>query len=303
MVVIFLFTFFYDVGQTSANFLKLNIGARATAMGGAYTAIADDVCGIFYNPSTSGILNSFDFSLTLLNLYDKINYSSLIFSLPIKNFGLGFGSSLLSFSDDKFIGPGNEVGEYSYNDFLFFINFSFNLSKKFAFGTNLKYVGSLYDNYYAYSLATDFGFHFNPIKNLYFGSSLLHLGTKRRFIYYSEILPINFRLGASYKIFLNPKIILTLASDFSTYIDELPNLGIGGEVLLKELRKPKEYLAFRIGYRTKERYGIFSGLAVGFGYLYQFLENIFLLIDFTYLDYGYLGSQERVSLTFKYLLP
>jgi len=303
MVILFLFNFFYDVGQTSANFLKLDIGARATAMGGAYTAIFDDVCGIFYNPSTSGILNSFDFSFTLLNLYDKINYSSLAFSLPIKNFGFGLGASLLSFSDDKFIGPGNKIGEYSYNDFLFFINFSFNLYKRFALGTNLKYVGSQYDNYYAYSLATDLGFHINPIKNLYFGSSLLHLGTKRRFIYYSEILPINFRLGASYKIFLKKKIILTLASDFSIYIDKLASCGIGGEVLLKELRKPKEYLALRFGYRTKERYGIFSNLAFGFGYLYQFLENIFLSVDITYLDYGYLGSQERVSLTFKYLLP
>jgi hypothetical protein len=303
MVIFFLLTFFYDVGQTSANFLKLSIGARATAMGSAYTAIADDVCGIFYNPSTSGILNSFDFSFTFLNLYDKINYSSLATSLPIKNFGLGIGAALLSFSDDKYIGPGNKVGEYSCNDFLLFINFSFNLYKKFAFGTNWKYVGSLYDNYYAYSWATDFGFHFNPIKNLYFGSSLLHLGTKRKFIYYSEILPINFRLGASYKFFLTSKIIFTIASDLATYIDELPSFGIGGEVLFKELRKPKEDLALRIGYRTKASYGIFSGLAVGFGYLYQFFKDIFLSIDFTYLDYGYLGSQERISLTFKYLLP
>ncbi|MEO0130912.1 MAG: hypothetical protein ABIK76_04405, partial [candidate division WOR-3 bacterium] len=99
------------------------------------------------------------------------------------------------------------------------------------------------------------------------------------------------------------KIIATFASDLSTYIDQLPSLGIGGEVLLKEIRKEKEYFAIRAGYRTGEKIGTFSGFSFGLGYTYQFLENIFLAIDLTYLDYGYLGSSERISLTFKYLLP
>lgn len=303
MIFFLIFNFFYDVGEVGANFLKLSIGARATAMASSYTAISDDCDAIYYNPSTSGLFNSFDFSLMFLNLYNKINYSSLSTCLPIRNFGFGLGGSLLSFSDDKFVGPGPAVGTYTCNDILFLLNFSFNLYKKFALGTNLKYVSSRYDNYYAYSLATDLGAIFKIIDNFYLGASLLHLGTKRRFISYKEILPLNLRVGLSYKRSFTKKIIATFASDLSTYIDQLPSLGIGGEVLLKEIRKEKEYFAIRAGYRTGEKIGTFSGLSFGLGYIYQFLENIFLAIDLTYLDYGYLGSSERISLTFKYLLP
>lgn len=301
MIFFLIFNLFYGEGKTGASFLRLSIGARATAMGATYTAICDDCDAIFYNPSTSGLFNSFDFSLMFLNLYNKINYSSLSTSLPIRNFSLGIGGSLLSFTDEKFVGPGKIAGTYTCNDILLLLNLSFNLYKRFAIGTNLKYVASRYDNYYAYSLATDLGIVFKIIENLYLGASLLHFGTKRRFIYYKEILPLNLKIGASYKIFFTKKIVTTFASDLSTYIDQLPSLGIGGEVLLKGIRKEKEHLALRAGYRTGEKIGTFSGLSFGLGYIYQFLENIFLSIDLTYLDYGYLGSSERISLTFKYL--
>ncbi|MBI5244034.1 MAG: UPF0164 family protein, partial [Elusimicrobia bacterium] len=36
--------------KTGAAFLKIGTGARAEAMGGAYTAIADDVNALYYNP-------------------------------------------------------------------------------------------------------------------------------------------------------------------------------------------------------------------------------------------------------------
>ena len=39
------------VGTTSANFLKIDVGARAAAMGGAFTALADDGSSLYWNPA------------------------------------------------------------------------------------------------------------------------------------------------------------------------------------------------------------------------------------------------------------
>ena len=38
-------------GTTGAEFLKIRIGARASALAGAFTAISDDVNGLFWNPA------------------------------------------------------------------------------------------------------------------------------------------------------------------------------------------------------------------------------------------------------------
>src|SRR5579864_5665137 len=40
-----------DKGTTTANFLKLGVGARAEAMGEAYTAVADDATALHWNPA------------------------------------------------------------------------------------------------------------------------------------------------------------------------------------------------------------------------------------------------------------
>jgi len=51
-----------NAGVTSMPFLKLDIGARASAMGGAYTAIAGDIYGMRYNPAGLGLVQSTELS-------------------------------------------------------------------------------------------------------------------------------------------------------------------------------------------------------------------------------------------------
>ena len=38
-------------GTTTANFLEIGIGSRATSMGDAYVAVANDVSSIYWNPA------------------------------------------------------------------------------------------------------------------------------------------------------------------------------------------------------------------------------------------------------------
>src|SRR5579863_9617534 len=38
-------------GTTTANFLELGVGARAEAMGEAYSAVADDATALYWNPA------------------------------------------------------------------------------------------------------------------------------------------------------------------------------------------------------------------------------------------------------------
>nr|HQV31862.1 hypothetical protein [Calditrichia bacterium] len=38
-------------GTTAAQFLKIGVGGRAIGMGNAYTAIAEDITAVFWNPA------------------------------------------------------------------------------------------------------------------------------------------------------------------------------------------------------------------------------------------------------------
>lgn len=46
------------VGTTSANFIQMEIGARAIALGGAYVAVADDATALFWNSAGIGLVEN-----------------------------------------------------------------------------------------------------------------------------------------------------------------------------------------------------------------------------------------------------
>jgi hypothetical protein len=54
---------FSKVGTTAAQFLKIGVGARANGLGGSFTAIANDVTALYWNPA--GITNLQKFSLAV----------------------------------------------------------------------------------------------------------------------------------------------------------------------------------------------------------------------------------------------
>ena len=42
---------FDNTGTSVANFLKIGVGGRGEAMGGAFTALTDDATSLYWNPS------------------------------------------------------------------------------------------------------------------------------------------------------------------------------------------------------------------------------------------------------------
>src|SRR3990172_5369825 len=54
---------FSKVGTAAAQFLKIGVGARAMGLGGSFTAIANDVSSLYWNPA--GITNIPEFSLSV----------------------------------------------------------------------------------------------------------------------------------------------------------------------------------------------------------------------------------------------
>ena len=63
------------VATCAANWLKLETGTRAISMGGAYTATANDISGVPYNPASIAFINNQQAFLSQTQYVADITYS------------------------------------------------------------------------------------------------------------------------------------------------------------------------------------------------------------------------------------
>jgi len=103
------FSYYLSVFSCWSAFEYSFIGARPAGLGGAYTALSDDVYSIYYNPAGLSRIQRIEFSAQYTKLYVGFDYDSDIgnsfigFALPLKfknDFGtIGFGWLQLSLAD------------------------------------------------------------------------------------------------------------------------------------------------------------------------------------------------------------
>ena len=125
-----------QAGYTSANFLKLGMGARAIGMAGSFTALSDDATAIYWNPAGLDLTRGTDISLTHSDYLQgvKIDFIALSQSLGDDGaLGVGFSglgldpfASTLENSGGFYSGTGGPV---NVSDWNFSIGYSNRLSR------------------------------------------------------------------------------------------------------------------------------------------------------------------------------
>ena len=83
-----------DGGNTGLAFLKVGVGARATAMGEAYTALTDDANATYWNPAALTRLQKAQVTFTHGEWIQDITSEYFAFAAPA--LGGGFGVSVYS---------------------------------------------------------------------------------------------------------------------------------------------------------------------------------------------------------------
>src|SRR5258708_31521333 len=81
-------------GRDAFDFLKISPISRAVGLGGAYTALGDDVGSIYYNPAGLASLLTSELNITYLSLYQSMNYESFSFAYPVGEVIPSFGGTL-----------------------------------------------------------------------------------------------------------------------------------------------------------------------------------------------------------------
>jgi type IX secretion system protein PorV len=133
------------VGVRAAEFLTIPVGARGIALGGAYSAVCDDISAIWWNPAGLGFLEQKEFMFTFVDYTLDLTYSYAAGAAPLLDGRLVVGGFFghLNIPEIEITtvenpnGTGNFFKAY---DFQMGGSLAYTLSDRFTTGVSLKYV-------------------------------------------------------------------------------------------------------------------------------------------------------------------
>ncbi|HPG31357.1 MAG TPA: PorV/PorQ family protein [bacterium] len=278
-------------GSYGAAFLKIPVGARATALGGAYTALADDIYAAYYNPAGIDGINkcmiAFQHNDWLLDI--KHEYIGVGFKLNKKS-SLALSAIIMDL--------GNEVqtketalgaydgtdGTWSASDMSIGLSYSHKLNNALSFGATGKYIKQEIAGYSADAYALDLGLQTTFIEqDIKLGLSVQNIGTKLKFISEEDKLPILIRAGISYGL-----SDLILSGDLVKAQDNDLILLAGCEYSFAKI------FSLRAGWKSNDDLSS-SGISAGLGLKYNNFS-----IDYSFEPKDNFGDVHRFSLDYKF---
>jgi len=280
------------VGIEAAPFLKIDAGARAAALGGAYTALGDDAAAIFYNPAGAGLLARKELLVSHNAWIADLRNEHAAYVQP-ENSGLAFflGLDLLLTPDmDKYDLAGGRDGSFSAGEGALSAGAAWALKKDLYGAIAVKDVWQRADNRSASAYALDLGL-VRDYGKLRFGASAQNLGTKMKLYKQSSSLPATYRGGAAYK--LADKF--WVSADVLKAGESAAAVAAGTEIGLAITRGNSIF--GRVGYRSGRTGDTGAGISSGLGLS---LRGGDLRFDYSFSPYGGLGAGQRLTLSFRF---
>lgn len=313
------------ISQGALLFLTFEPGARANAMGRAYTAVADDAYAPWWNPGATAFNRKTQLAGTHMpwlqgaNLgFNDIFYEYLGWNQYFEDIGnLNVHLTLLdSGSQTQTDEDGNNLGDFHSFDFAATVGYGYELvPEQIGLGANFKLAysylgpgtGNTEDDGSALAFAFDLGAKFKDafIPGLDFGLSLQNLGPNVTYVDHSQSdpLPMTFRLGTAYRPLDDPisKLVVSVeASKVLANEDDLLRRFITGWEHFDETIYSAgiEYtylqlLSLRGGY-FYDQAGNVTGPSFGAGLQYEFDKRYRLTADFGMITAGDLTDYNKI---------
>lgn len=299
------------VGTTAMPFLGISAGPKATAMGSAFTAVADDATSLYYNPGGfSRMGNSqFIFTHTYWLVDTRFNWLGFIYNLNGTN-AIGISLTQLDYGEEDVttvLLPEGTGEKWGASDIAAAFSYARNLTDRFSIGGSVKYIQQKIFNETASAFAIDVGLLFiTQFNDMKLGMSISNFGTDMRMegkdlltrvdldpdaLGHNETivsnlktdswtLPLFFRVGLSMDVLKSKNSQLTLAVDALRPSDNTEILNIGGEYAFNQM------FFLRGGYKSLFRKNSEEGLTFGAGLNFSFGSNISWGLDYCFMDFG-----------------
>ena len=281
------------VGTSGAQFLKIGAGARPTGMGEAFTAVADDVNAVYYNPAGLSQLKSAELTAMHTQWFQNIDYAFGAFAIPTAAGTFAISAATLQSADIQKRGADeSDLGTFTDLDSAYALSYGRRLGETTSVGATARLVRSQIDSASASSWGGDVGvlkkFSGSPYS---VGVAARHFGQEVKFHSEGDPLPFVVDGGASGR-FMNDHLLLALTLS----LPRDNNVQYGGGVEWAERNADGFRYAARAGYHSlaTDANGA-TGLSVGAGIGYRRLD-----LDFAWVPMGDLGNTFRYAVLFHF---
>lgn len=278
------------VAKYAGEFLAIGIGGRPLGMGGAFTALSNDVTAAYYNPAGLAHLDYPQISLMHAEQFgDLVNFDYAGVAIPfgkdmtfaVSGFRLGIDgikdsrNAGLDINNDGVIDLAtgdridyNLIKEFSNQDWAFFLSFSKRHSENFFYGANVKILRRDFGDI---ANATGFGFDvgalYSPFEDFWVGANLQDITTT--LLAYNtgrnELISPTAKIGAAYGLNILGGTI-TPALDFDVRFENrrfASNFNVGPVSF--DMHAGLEYnfqnlFAIRAGYNDVKQFTVGAGV-------------------------------------------
>lgn len=280
---------------TAVPFLLISPDSRASGMGEANVAIADNAMAMYWNPAGLGYQKGLDVQFTHSDWLPAFNadlfYDNLTAKYHIPGYGtFGAGITYLNLGESEFRGENNEdLGTFKSYEFAIALSYGVRVHPFLALGASVRYinssltptdvqVGEEQGSGEGSSISFDVAAMFRPIFKGYladrfsFGINISNIGPKMTYIDEAQAdpLPTNLRFGTAFRAYEDDYNKFTIAFDLNKLLVKRNDDGTSEGVFSAMFSSWGDGLnTINVGIGAEYWYGKPSIIAGRIGYFYE----------------------------------
>lgn len=317
------------IGTTAAQFLGISVGARAIAMGSAYTASATDVSSLYWNPGAIVQANrsEFNFTNTQWLVGTKFRWFGLMLNLDGEN-ALGLSLTQLNYGEEEVTTVASPEGtgqNWSAQDLAVALSYCRRLTDRFSIGASAKYINQSIYNETAANVTFDIGLlYVTEFNGLRIGMSMSNFGgdlqlSGRDLLNTVDIdpgnpggnktlvgnlktdawsMPLLFRVGVAMDVVKDDMFRATVAVDGLRPSDNALSANAGVELGYQEMVFLRGgYKSFYNDQDAFRKGNQQEGLSLGAGVRYAIQGATAIQVDYAFSKFGLFGNLSTIALS------
>ena len=288
---------FEKVGTFDGQFLKIGVGARAAAMGGAFVGVADDATSLYWN--AAGIaridVDKSELSIHHANWPSELSFDQIGYVFHVKRIPGAFGVHARALTMQPMTVTTayqpNGTGE-TFDAGMMSAGFTYarSFTDKFSAGATANFINEGLADFSQQTFSFDVGTLYDVgTLGMKIGMAISNIGSQIKFIEREARIPAIFRVGTSATLMQTADQKLLGSFEFSHPPDNSERVNVGAEYAFRK------YVFLRGGYNINYDS---EGIAGGVGFHFPVSVAGQADLDYAYTDMKDLGSAHRFSLKF-----